>query len=181
MAGECYFISTCVSNRNPIFSNATAAEIVVGALCWLRDQGRIRLLGFVIMPDHLHVAFALQSDASRRGRRSHEMQASGHEGSTLAEVMHSLKSYTAHKLREHGVQSPVWQDGYHDHLLRDRRDFERRLEYMHDNPVRRGLVAHAEDYPFSTAHPDYQQEIDWAWVEGVTGEDYRGETPLPRQ
>jgi 8-amino-7-oxononanoate synthase len=168
---ECYFISTCANNRNPSFSRLQAARVVIDALRWLRDNTRIRLLGFVLMPDHLHVAFALPSEESRRGRRSHE---------TLAEVMHSLKSYTAHRLhQECGIEVPIWQDGYHDHLLRDRADFEKRLAYMHDNPVRKGLVKCAEEYPFSTAHPDYQGDIDWAWLEGVPLEPDRGGDAAP--
>ncbi|MGD0649877.1 MAG: aminotransferase class I/II-fold pyridoxal phosphate-dependent enzyme [Verrucomicrobiia bacterium] len=166
---HCYFITACAEGRRPAFSGFAAATILVDALRWLRDQGRIRLLGFVIMPDHIHVAFALRYAGSRRGRRSHGIGVPV-SGScwTLAKVMHALKSFTAHKLRQQlGVPIPIWQDGYHDHLLCDRRDFEQRLAYMHDNPVRKGLVKSAEEYPFSTAHPDYQNEIDRAWLEGI--------------
>ena len=77
----------------------------------------------------------------------------------------------ADAIRSHGDREGLWQSGYHDHLLRDRRDLEKRLAYMHDNPVRKGLVKAAEEWPFSTAHPDYQNEIDWAWLEGVPKED----------
>jgi len=177
---HCYFITVCTEGRRPAFSSSAAATIIVDALRWLRDQGRIRLLGFVIMPDHIHVAFALRCAESRRGRRSHEVGAPvGGSCWTLAGVMHTLKSFTAHKLRQElGVAPPLWQPGYRDHLLRDRRDFERHLAYMHENPVRKGLVKSAQEWPFSTAHPDYQCEIDWAWLEGI--EEDRGETPLPQ-
>ena len=159
MPEVCYFLTTCVEGRRPVLGEPAAAREVIDALRWLRDQGRIRLLGFVVMPDHVHVALALR------------------EGWTLPQVMHSWKRHSAHQIRARVAvenrshqEDALWQAGYHDHRLRDRRDFLRRLEYMHDNPRRSGLVNEAAAYPFSTAHPDYQQEIDWAWLDGVRDE-----------
>jgi glycine C-acetyltransferase/8-amino-7-oxononanoate synthase len=182
LVGECYFVTTCVDGRKPLLSDSRAAQEVIAVLRWLRDGKRIRLLGFVVMPDHLHVAL------------------SPCEGWTLAQVMHSLKRYTSRRIHlledrlenvgtdcireqkasrlktaptsaRHSHSDAFWQDGYHDSMLRDRQDFDHRLEYMHDNPRRLGLVTRAEDYLFSTAHPDYQKEIDWEWLEGVAVEN----------
>jgi REP element-mobilizing transposase RayT len=148
---DCYFITTCTQNRNPLFATGQSSEVLINSLKWLRDQGRIRLLGFVIMPDHMHVAFALGAPST----------------ATLADVMQAFKSFTSHALKRLNGVSEVWQDGYYDHRLRDRGDFEKRLMYMHDNPVRKGLVKFAGEYPFSTAHPDHQKDIDWAWLDGI--------------
>ncbi len=158
----CYFITTRTEGRRPILQNQAAARVVIESLKWLRDEQRIRLLGFVVMTDHLHVALALRS---RQECRSHNPI---RPVANLGQIMKSFKGFTSHEIkRVLGIEGRVWQDGYHDHLLRDRADFEKRLAYMHDNPVRRGLAKSAHEYPFSTAHPDYQGEIDWAWLEGV--------------
>jgi len=85
---------------------------------------------------------------------------------TLPEIMRAWKGYTSHEIRRKVDPDFCWQDGYYDTLLRNRHDFEEHLDYMHDNPRRKGLVGFAEKYPFSTAHPDYEKEIDWAWLEG---------------
>ncbi|HVM61529.1 MAG TPA: 8-amino-7-oxononanoate synthase [Verrucomicrobiae bacterium] len=168
--GECYFITTCLAIRKPVLANPDTAQVVIDALRWLRDQGRIRLLGFVVMPDHLHVAFALRS---RQECRSHEAaEKKAHDAdvpvATLADIMKSLKGYTSRKIHEQTqLEGPLWQTGYHDHLLRDREDFEKRLQYMHENPVRARLANSATEYRFSSAHPEYEKEIDWAWLEGV--------------
>lgn len=101
------------------------------------------------MPDHLHAAIALES---------------GHD---LAGMVRSLKSFTARAInRTLSRSGAVWQRAYHDHALRDREDFERRLAYMHANPVRAGLAARPEGYEFSTAHPRRAGDIDRAWIEG---------------
>ena len=95
--------------------------------------------------------------------------------------MKSLKGFTSRVIREQlSLQDTVWQDGYHDHLLRDRQDFEKRLQYMHDNPVRKGLVKFAQEYLHSTAHPAYEGDIDWAWLEGAEQEEGdRGRNAAP--
>ncbi|MCG3150549.1 MAG: 8-amino-7-oxononanoate synthase [Verrucomicrobiae bacterium] len=180
---ECYFLTTCVEGRRPVLARAEAAKIVIDALRWLRDEGRIRLLGFVIMPDHVHVALALQS---RQECRSHNSTTDANEcGSdipvaTLAEVMKSWKGFTSRQLQlSCGMEGPVWQDGYYDHLLRDRRDFETRLDYMHENPCRGGLVQFPHEFRFSTAHPDYENEIDWNWMEGIPENHGRGRNAAP--
>jgi hypothetical protein len=42
----------------------------------------------------------------------------------------------------------VWQPGFYDHRLRDGEDLEHQARYLLFNPVRRGLAARPEDYPF---------------------------------
>ena len=149
-AGQGYFLTTATTQRQPLLAGTAVGEGVIATLRWLRDARRIRLLGFVVMPDHLHVAIALEP------------------GHGLPEVVRALKSYTArHINRELGRSGPVWQPQYYDHALRDRRDFLARLAYMHANPVRRGLVSTPELYELSTAHPRFAGDIDWAWVEAV--------------
>jgi 8-amino-7-oxononanoate synthase len=179
---EWYFMTTCVNKRRPVFADAKAAKLVIESLLWLRDRGRIRLLGFVVMPDHLHVAFALRSRQECRSHETKEESIPKMEVSdvTLGDVMKSLKGYTSRIIREQlNLQEPLWQDGYHDQLLRDHADFEKRLEYMHSNPVRSGLISSPQDYPFSTAHPDYEGEIDWAWLEAVRTQTDRGRNADP--
>jgi len=153
----CYFITTCIEGRRPVLDKVEAAQIVIEALRWLRDQGRIRLLGYVVMPDHLHVALALRAD----GRSDIPV-------ATLAEVMKTLKGHTSHQIHQRlGSDSFMWQSGYYEALLRDLGDFDKHLEYMHDNPCRAGLVNLAAEYEFSTAHPGCEQDVDWAWLEGT--------------
>ena len=49
------------------------------------------------------------------------------------------------------LTEPVWQSGYYDFNLFTERKVEEKLAYMHQNPVRAGLVAKPEDWPWSSA------------------------------
>ena len=105
------------------------ARIVLDSLRWLSNANRFVTDAAVVMPDHVHFAGALGNE-------------------TLASIMHSCKSYTANRLVMTNLRAPVWQDGYHDHGLRDDEDYRSRVRYLLDNPVRAGLVGRTADYPY---------------------------------
>lgn len=142
-----YFITTCTADARPIFAAPDAAHIALDSLRWLREAGRVWLLGYVIMPDHVHLVLGLR------------------QGASLSKVMQVWKGFTARSLREKcSVPPPVWQRGYYDHGIRDANDLQIRLDYMHDNPVRKGLVDAPGEYEFSTAHPSRQGDVDAWWM-----------------
>lgn len=126
--GLYYFLTTSVSGRRPIFTDDDNATIVLNSIRWLRLAGRFLVDAAVVMPDHLHIVGELGE-------------------STLSQVMHSLKSFSARQLVAAGVMPPVWQDGYYDHGLRDDEDYRLKIRYVLQNPVRAGLVQRVRDYP----------------------------------
>ena len=108
------------------------AQVVVNALQWLRRHGRIRLHGYSVMPDHLHVVLTVLKPYE------------------LHQVMHSLKSYTANEInRMLGRSGDVWARGYHEHTLRDEADMRQRLWYAFENPVRAGICQAVECHRFT--------------------------------
>jgi len=125
-----YLITSAVLDRKPIFNRPEAAEIVLSSIHWLESQDKIILDAAVIMPNHLHFVAGLK------------------QGS-LAQLMHSLKSYTAKKINvlrhRHG---PLWQRHYHDRAIRQDEDLNEVVLYTLYNPVRAGLVTDFHDYPF---------------------------------
>lgn len=111
------------------------ARLVVQALAdgETRFQ-RYRLHAFVVMPNHVHLLVTPRTTATR--------------------WLGPLKGYTGYRanqlLGHKGV--PFWQDESYDHLIRDEEGFRRVQRYIEFNPVRAGLVASPEEYPWSSAH-----------------------------
>jgi REP element-mobilizing transposase RayT len=130
-----YFLTTTVAGRRRLFTKQDRAIIVLDAIRWLHAANRFIVDAAVVMPDHLHLVGQL-------GERSRQDAAP-----TLANVMHTLKSYSANCLAKTGVATPVWQEGYHDHGLRDDEDYRVRVRYVIQNPLRAGLVQRVEDFP----------------------------------
>ena len=140
-SGTYYFLTTATFKRRHILSNPQVAQIVFDSLQWLENEGRIRWICIMIMPDHIHTVIQLGCNQ------------------TLASVMHSFKSFTAREintLRSHiaGQDAPptgdgsIWQAGYYDRGIRGKKSLNEIIRYCYENPVRKGLVKWARDYPY---------------------------------
>ena len=98
------------------------------------DSQRYRLLAWVIMPNHVHVLIEV------------------FEGYLLDKIVQSWKSYTAleaNKLLKR--EGRFWYPDYFDRYIRDETHFGNVVRYIHNNPVKAGLVDSAERWPFSSA------------------------------
>ena len=76
---QAYFVTTAVRERTPVFVNPEAAGIVLEALKWLDQDGRIKLDAAIVMPDHVHFIAALKDGE-------------------LPRLMQSLKGYTSRRI-----------------------------------------------------------------------------------
>jgi putative DNA methylase len=98
------------------------------------DEERYKLLAWVIMPNHVHVLIEMFS------------------GSLLCDIIHSWKSFTAQEANKLlNRKGQFWYREYYDRFIRDNNHFHRAVFYIHNNPVKAGLVSCPEDYPFSSA------------------------------
>jgi len=61
-------------------------------------------------------------------------------------------SSAVHASRVRKGEREIWQRRYWEHLIRDERDFEEHLDYIHLNPVKHSLARHPGDWPHSTFH-----------------------------
>jgi REP element-mobilizing transposase RayT len=111
--------------RHPEF-----AGVVENALKYF-DGERYRLLAWVIMPNHVHVLIEQV------------------EGFRLDRILHAWKSFTANRINMlRGVRGRLWAREYYDRFIRDPAHFESAVAYIRSNPVKAGLVARAEDWPW---------------------------------
>jgi REP element-mobilizing transposase RayT len=109
-----------------------AQELQETLLKW--DGERYRLLAWVIMPNHANLLLECSNDFS------------------LASVMHSIKSYTAHKANHIlDRKGRFWSKEYFDRYIRDRRHYTSVVKYIEDNPVKARLCRAPEEWPFSSA------------------------------
>ncbi len=121
------------------------------------------LLAYCIMPNHVHVllqptTLAL-THSSPTEMEAHEPDEKPDSGSPLSSIMHSLKSYTAHRANELLSRSgPFWQHESYDHWVRDDDELERIVYYIAWNPVKAGLVQHPHEWFFCSAHDRFLQD-----------------------
>ena len=114
--------------RDPV-----VAAVVQDALHYF-DGVRYRLIAWVIMPNHVHVV----------------IEPAG--GFPLGDNVRTWKSFTAKQANKQlGRTGALWARGYFDRYIRDQAQFDAAVHYIHENPVKAGLVARAEDWRWSSA------------------------------
>ena len=128
---QIHFLTFSCYHRQPKFTNATARDTFVSALERVRENYGLCIYGYVVMPEHVHL---LVSEPER---------------STLAQAIKSLKQGVARRLALRAADS-FWQARYHDFNIWSEKKFVEKLRYIHRNPVKRGLVARPEDWPWSS-------------------------------
>jgi len=146
--GYAYFITKCTLDKGTnVLVRQDCAEIIIESLNWLKDHHIAHVCGFVIMPNHYHTVLGLADDK------------------TLSQTVESVSKYTARRInRILGQIGKFWEEGFYDHCIREQRDYDDILEYMHGNPARNGLTEYPGSWPYSTANPKYAQLIDWEWL-----------------
>ena len=113
-----------------MFKCARIAGIARDELLRFRDKGLFWLFAFVVMPDHLHFLIRTR-DKSK----------------TLGRIVAMLKSSIQFRSRRAGVDF-MWQDYFHDHILRPSERLEDFVGYIVLNPERAGIVHQGEAYRF---------------------------------
>jgi REP element-mobilizing transposase RayT len=98
------------------------------------DRQRYHLLAWTVMPNHVHSVF---------------LPLPGH---TLSEIVQSWKSYTSKQANNIlGRAGRFWQEDYFDRFIRDDDHFHATVAYVEENPVKAGLCAKPEDWPYGSA------------------------------
>lgn len=147
VAGASYFFTVVTWRRQPLLCRAEVRLALRRAFREEREARPFRLDAIVVLPDHLHCIWTLpqgDSDFPERWRRI--------KAAVSRAVAHHPRARRAPAPRGAKGESAVWQRRYWEHLIRDDADFAAHVDYVHFNPVKRGLVRWAIDWPWSSFH-----------------------------
>ncbi|MFI5089029.1 MAG: REP-associated tyrosine transposase [Terriglobales bacterium] len=134
-----HFITAKSWAGRSIFQSERSASLLIETLLDYRAAGKYELHEFVVMPDHTHLLLTPALDL------------------TLERVMQFVKGGFSHRAGQRlGPSLGIWARGYVDHRIRDMQDYESHRDYIHQNPVRRGLATLPEDFPYSSANPRFR-------------------------
>ena len=126
-----HFITFSCYQREPLLGTPHARDIFEQTLEQTRRWYGFRIVGYVVMPEHVHL---LMTEPER---------------AQLSVALQMLKQNAAHRLRtpEGGL---LWLPRYYDFNVRSEEKRIEKLRYIHRNPVRRGLVRNPEDWAWSS-------------------------------
>jgi REP element-mobilizing transposase RayT len=150
--GKVYFWTDTIKDWKEILEYLAYKQLIINVLKQLVDKKLINVYGFVIMPNHLHLIWRMNSKNGREMPYASFNKAIGHLIIKNMKESHDPK-LTYFKVDEPERQYRVWQRDPLAVLLDSKAKLEQKLDYIHLNPLQEkwNLVAKPEDYRWSSA------------------------------
>jgi len=148
-----YFVTATIVEWLPVFTTSACCDILVDSLLHCREHRQLKIYAWVFMENHFHAIVA---------------------GPELSKTLRHFKSFTAHAVlaqlrsekrdwlvnqlayfcaaHKKDQEHQVWQEGNHPQQIEGDEMMGQKLDYIHSNPVVRGLVVAAEHWRYSSAH-----------------------------
>jgi len=147
--GDLHFLTFSCYRRLPLLGTMRARNLFVEALGKIRERYNFLLVGYVVMPNHVHLLISESAKA------------------TPSLFLKVLKQRVSRDLRKKVRRAPAgqlrfafargdgslpcfWQPRFYDFNIWSKQKVREKLEYMHANPVTRKLVDHPKDWPWSS-------------------------------
>jgi len=161
LPGALHFVTGNVLHRIPIFLQDRCCQVFLESFSTLLHDWPCKLISFVLMPDHFHLIL-----------NPHDGDIKGFTGALKSVAAGRILEITGDKRfqRRDGFTHQVWQDSFKALPLWSYWMIWQKINYIHANPVRAGLVSSAADYCWSSFRDFYfnsgeplQVDHDWWW------------------
>lgn len=161
-----YFVTSTIVAWMDVFTRDVYKDIVCDSISFCQQNKGLRLHAWVIMTNHIHMIVSV-ADNKKLGAIMRDMKK--HTSIAIVDaieknVQESRKKWMlnmfafAGENNNHNEYNQVWQQEYHPVALDTEEKLIQRLNYLHENPVRSGLVWSPEQYKYSSAIDYYTKE-----------------------
>ncbi len=156
-----YFVTSSIVEWLPVFTERAMSSIITDSLKHCAEHEDLIIHGYVIMLNHIHLLVKSERNLSDTMR--------DFKSYTSKEITHQLKnknkkiyldifSRAASEVKKN-IQYKVWQDGFHPIGIDSAKFCHQKLDYIHQNPVKKGYVSKPEHWYYSSAG-NYASAID---------------------
>lgn len=151
----CIFLTANTYRRVPVFKESSLCQIFLRELDFYRVKYGFELYAYVLLPDHFHLLLSFPPDQNFADFLRDFKSALGRfvidwaKAKNRTQLLARLQLPTAPKRRK-DPRFCVLQPNSYVRAVLSSSMFKQKLDYIHANPVRERLVAHAVDYPYSS-------------------------------
>ena len=147
--GDLHFVTFSCYRRRPYLGTRRARDRFVRILDEVRSRHKFHIIGYVVMPEHVHLLISEPA----KGDPSKVLQVLKQKVSRALRgaPRRSTPGQMSLAFPEAGADAAAfWQRRFYDFNVWSAKKVKEKLEYMHANPVVRGLVEHPRDWPWSS-------------------------------
>jgi len=156
-----HFLTATVVNWTPLFSSQNLVQCLLDSLYYLQSEGRLILYAYVILENHLHLVAAAPNLSKQIGNFKSYTARRIIDFLVAHNAHNVLEQLAWHKLRhKYDRDYQLWQEGSHPEVIQGEVMMRQKIEYIHNNPVKRGYV----DLPI---HWRYSSARNYGGLEGL--------------
>jgi putative transposase len=147
--GDLHFVTFSCYRRLPLLGTTRARNLFVKVLGEIRERFGFLLLGYVVMPEHVHLLIS----EPKKGTPSTVLQMLKQTVSRHMRKSKRLVPKNQLRLRFPGDEEELpqfWQPRFYDFNVYTAKKWKEKLDYMHANPVERKLVKHPGEWIWSS-------------------------------
>jgi putative transposase len=134
--------------RAPILTTPLGRSLLRVVTIECRREWPFEMIAAVLLPDHLRVLWRLPKGDSEYAKRLGWLK----KEFTKRWLANGGAEQNISVSKQRNRRRGVWQRKFWEHAIRDERDLERNVDYIHYNPVKHGLASRAIDWPWSSIH-----------------------------
>ncbi len=148
-----YFMTCTVVHWLPVFGLPQAAQIIIDSLKYLQQEGLV-VHAWVMLENHIHLIASspqLSKDMQRFKTYTAKQLLALLESRGAKTILDQLRYYKK-SFRGEGKDIQFWQEGVHPQRIGSDEVMRQKIDYIHQNPVKRGYVEQPEHWRYSSIH-----------------------------
>lgn len=154
--GGIYFFTVVLQDRQSNWLVKYINELTA-AMRRVKQIHPYKIIAMVILPDHLHAMWEMPENDENYSIRWICIK---------REFAKNLRKSRVRIQKNRFGENELWQRRFWEHAIRDEKDYEKHVDYIHYNPVKHGYVNSVKEWPFSTFHQFVQQgllPLNWCY------------------
>lgn len=169
-ADKLYYATLTVVGWLDVFTRREYVNIVYDSIRFCQEKKNLQLYAYVVMPNHLHLICSTgEQPLNEVLRDMKSFTAKAIVDAIATNAQESRREWLLHIFEYHGRGNSqnrnfqFWQHGSHPIELYSEEVIWQKVRYLHNNPVKAGMVTEPEHYLHSSAHPDRELKIVDIW------------------
>lgn len=142
---QTYFITAACYLKKYVLQSDRMAALFVDVLQYYRNEKKMLVHEFTVMPNHVHVLVTTAESAEMATKR--------------------VKGcFSTRAIKELGYRGKIWQPGYFEKTVHEYEQFWSFVTYIRQNSVKAGLEKHEQDWRFSSASGLFEVDEPPQWL-----------------
>ena len=153
-----HFVTCTVLHWIPVFTRPEAVAIILDSLRFLMKES-LKVYAYVILENHLHLVVQsddLSRDIARFKSYTSKQLLAYLSDNNVRQILEQLAFYKKAHKNDRAYQ--FWQEGVHPEWIQNDEMMRQKIEYIHQNPVKRGYVDEEKNWRYSSAR-NYAGEL----------------------